>query len=96
MQIHRLLQSTPQVVAIHSRVVAIRSLFRKTTGNFKRPKNREDSSDFDDSWTESIAAPQSTISENFAAPLSQKLRENFEKLRENVVAGVGGRAEPLK
>ena len=30
---------------------------RKITKNFKRPKNREDSSDFDDFWTELIAAP---------------------------------------
>ena len=35
---------------------------------FKRPKNREDNSDFDDFLTESIAATQTFFSEIFARP----------------------------
>ena len=35
--------------------------------NFKRLKNREGSSDFDDSWTKSIATTQTFFSENLRA-----------------------------
>ena len=34
--------------------------------NFERLKNREDSSDFDDFWTDLIAMTRSIISKNFA------------------------------
>ena len=50
-------------------------------GNFKRPKNREDSSDLDDFLTESIAAMQAIIFEILARRRRQKLRKTFEKLR---------------
>ena len=36
--------------------------------NFERLKNREDSSDFDDSWTKSIATTQTFFSKIFAPP----------------------------
>ena len=44
----------------------------KRTENFKRPKNREDSSDLDENLTESIAAMRSIISEIFGAARLQK------------------------
>ena len=39
----------------------------KTTENFKRPKNREDGSDFDDFWTKSIASTRSVFWKIFAS-----------------------------
>ena len=42
-----------------------RPRYSKRTENFKRPKNREDSSDLDENLTESIAAMRSIISKIF-------------------------------
>ena len=53
---------------------------QKTAKNFKLPKNREDSSDFDDFLTESIAAMRSIISPKFQAKWSH-------------VSGVNGRSK---
>ena len=50
----------------------IRPRYSKRTENFKRPKNREDSSDLDENLTESIAAMRSIISEIFGAARLQK------------------------
>ena len=47
--------------------------------NFKRPKNREDSSDLDENLTESIAAMKTFISKNFVAAGLQK--NCFKKFR---------------
>ena len=43
----------------------IESIESKFAKNFKRPKNREDGSDFDDFWTESIVSTQSIFSKIF-------------------------------
>ena len=43
--------------------------YSNSTDNFKRPKNREDSSDFDDNLTESIAAQRNFHLKKFSAPL---------------------------
>ena len=43
----------------------IESIESKITKIFKRPKNREDGSDFDDFWTESIVSTQSIFSKIF-------------------------------
>ena len=55
--------------------------------NFKRPKNREDSSDLDENLTESIAAMKTIISKIFFRRFRPK---TLRKLRETVVDGVGG------
>ena len=73
----------------------------KKAENFKRPKNREDSSNFDNFLTESIAATIPIISKFFSRHRRPKTSQNFAKtskqIRENVVrVGVGGMAEPLK
>ena len=57
------------------------SVFRRAAKNFKRPKNREDSSDLDDLLTESIAAMQAIIFEILVRRCRQKLQKTFEKLR---------------
>ena len=44
--------------------------------NFERLKNREDSSDFDDFWTESIATTQTFFSKIFAPPKFSRRRKN--------------------
>ena len=49
-----------------------RPRYSKRTENFKRPKNREDSSDLDENLTESIAAMRSIISKIFGAARLQK------------------------
>ena len=43
----------------------IESIESKIAKIFKRPKNREDGSDLDDFWTESIVSAQSIFSKNF-------------------------------
>ena len=50
--------------------------------NFKRPKNREDSSDLDENLSESIAALQAIISKILVAPGAQKkcFRKNFKMI----------------
>ena len=55
---------------------------RSQTRNFKRPENREDSSDFDDFWTVLIATTRSIISEIFASP------KNFSRGRKMFVVAV--------
>ena len=45
--------------------------------NFKRAKNHQNASDWDDFWTESIVSPESIISENFARLGSEKLRKRY-------------------
>ena len=47
---------------IERNIESIESKFAKI---FKRPKNREDGSDFDDFWTESIVSTQSIFSTKF-------------------------------
>ena len=42
----------------------IESIESKFAKKFKRPKNREDGSDFDDFWTESIVSTQSIFSKS--------------------------------
>ena len=62
--------------------------------NFKRPKNREDSSDLDETWTESIAAPQTRfpkICSRSRCPKTSRKRSRNRRRRR----GVGGMAEPL-
>ena len=56
---------------------------------FKRPKNREDSSDLDENLTKSIAAMKTIISKIFFGQFSRKnCAKTSRKLRESVVAGV--------
>ena len=50
-----------------------RPRYSKRTENFKRPKNREDSSDLDENLTESIAAMRSIISEILGPPGFKKI-----------------------
>ena len=52
----------------------VRPRYSKRTENFKRPKNREDSSDLDENLTESIAAMRSIISKIFGAARLEKQR----------------------
>ena len=47
---------------IERNIESIESKIRKI---FKQPKNREDGSDFDDFWTESIVSMQTIFSKNF-------------------------------
>ena len=47
-------------ISIESNAIFIASIEPKFANIFKRPKNREDGSDFDDFWTESIVSTQST------------------------------------
>ena len=47
--------------------------------NFKRLKNREDSSDLDDSLTETFAATKSIVSKFFWRPRGPKTLKNFAK-----------------
>ena len=49
-----------------------RDKYSNRAENFKRPKNREDSSDLDENLTESIAAMRSIISKIFGAARAQK------------------------
>ena len=65
--------------------------------NFERPKNREDSSDFDDFWTKLIASTRSKISK-ISAPCSSTSSSSRRRSSSIVVVvvGVGGMAEPLK
>ena len=49
-------------------------------GNFNRPKNREDSSDFDDFWTESIATALAIIFKIFESPFCEQTQQFYEKL----------------
>ena len=67
----------------HSHVVTEtyfdRAIYSNSADNFKGTKNHEDSSDLDENLTESIASPQSFISEIFGRLGEEKLRE---KLRE--------------
>ena len=46
--------------------------------NFKRPKNREDSSDFDDFLTESIATALAIIFLIFESPFCKRTQKNYE------------------
>ena len=68
------------------------SVFRRAAENFKRLKNREDSSDLDDFLTESIAAMQAIIFEILARRRRPKLQKSFEKLRKkSATLSDGGR-----
>ena len=59
---------------------------------FKRPKNREDSSDFDDFWTELIVMTWSII---WSKLRFFQIFSFVVVVVVVVVAGVGGMAEPL-
>ena len=52
--------------------IGYRDRYSNRAENFKRPKNREDSSDLDENLTESIAAMRSIISKIFGAARLQK------------------------
>ena len=54
-----------------------RSIDSNNAENFKRPKNREDSSNLHENLRESIASPQSFISEIFARPVEEIFAKNF-------------------
>ena len=58
--------------------------------NFKRLKNREDSSDFDDFWTESIATPRTKIWKSF--PRRRQPRRRRHRLCHPVVVVAAGGA----
>ena len=57
--------------------------FHHLAENFKRPKNREDSSDFDENWTGSIAATRTIIFEIFAST-SRRTNERTNEVSEIV------------
>ena len=54
---------------------------RSTAKNFKRPKNREDSSDFDDFLTKTIAPTRSRFRKNLARRSRRKRRTTSRKRR---------------
>ena len=54
------------------RLLFTRGKYSTPVKNFKRPKNRKDSSDLDENLTESIAAMRSIISKIFVGPRAQK------------------------
>ena len=58
---------------IERNIESIESKFAKI---FKRPKNREDGSDFDNFWTESIVSTQSIFSKFF----DRKIIESLESI----------------
>ena len=62
-------------------------IFKQPMQIFKRPKNREDSSDFDDFWTELIALTWAIISQIFAPPkkirVDEKLDSRCQEVRGN-------------
>ena len=56
----------------------IESIESKFATIFKRPKNREDGSDFDDFWSESIVSTQSIFSQNVRT--NKKIIESMESM----------------
>ena len=54
-------QDQREISFIISGVSEKKSQLKDFSANFKRPKNREDGSDFDDFWTKSIASTQTKI-----------------------------------
>ena len=63
----------------------IESIESKFAKKFKRPKNREDGSDFDDFWTESIVSTQSI----FSKILEQTT--NFDRSIDRLIVSIDGR-----
>ena len=59
------------------RIGRIRQKMACEFSNFERLKNREDSSDFDDFWTESIATTRTFFPEIFAPQKFSRLRKSF-------------------
>ena len=51
---------------------------------FKRPKNREDGSDFDDCWTESIVSTQSIFSKIFERTKKLAISIDIDRLDRSV------------
>ena len=60
--------------------------------NFKRLKNREDSSDFDDFWTESIATTRTFFSKIFAPPKFSRRRKISRRTSERTYERTNDRA----
>ena len=67
----------------------IESIESKITKIFKRPKNREDGSDFGDFWTESTALPQLLISEFSRTFERETLAKNFAKEGFSIASNTG-------
>ena len=65
---------------IKRNIESIKSKFAKM---FKRPKNREDGSDFDDFWTESIVSTQSIFSEIFERTNNYRI-DRFDRLVDRI------------
>ena len=61
----------------------VRTKYSNSKENFNRPKNREDSSDFDDLLTESIATALSIIFKIFESPFCEGTQKLYEKLANN-------------
>jgi len=69
---------------IEAHVAGSRPSDRKTSQNFKRPKNCEDSSDIEDFLTDSIATALAIIFKIFESPFCEQTHKFYEKLAEDV------------
>ena len=81
---------------IERNIESIESKFAKI---FKRPKNREDGSDFDDFWTESIVSTQSIFSKIFERTKNYRIDriDRFDRSVDRSIVSIDGRldeAEP--
>ena len=71
----------------------IESIESKITKIFKRPKNREDGSDFDDFWTESIVSTQSIFSKIFERTKNYRIDriDRFDRSIDRSIGSIDGR-----
>ena len=77
-------ESLTRTPLILGRSTEVAKKWRVNGENFKRPKNCEDNSDFEDFWTESIASAQTFFSPNFRADEKLFARTNkFSRRRKN-------------
>ena len=75
---------------IERNIESIESKFAKI---FKRPKNREDGSDFDDFWTESIVSTQSIFSKIFERTRNYRIDQidRFDQSVDPSIVSIDGR-----
>ena len=87
-QIQRQIQALVLVLVLVSVLVLVLALVLVlvlvlVVRNFKRPKNREDSSDFDDFWTKSIATTQTFFRKFSRLPKTTSTNERANDERTN-------------
>ena len=75
--VHLLVQDVFPLEACTASRFRVDLLFEADCKNFEVLKNREDSSDFDDSWTKSIAAARSS----FDAPTRRRVDASTRRIR---------------